>query len=180
MALSHDRQSMLRRCTNRTLILFPYRGFEGQGGAPSEQALIEDGDAVVAWAKERYPVVGVFGVSLGSGVAIGVAEKAGNTIDMLALGTPFDRMDMVARDHMAWALPGLLLKDTYHSLSRIDAVKAPIFGLRAEQDEIILGARTQALKEQASRGQWIDLPGGHDTVWASDAACDWLLSATRT
>lgn len=62
----------------------------------------------------------------------------------------------------------------------LNNVKVPIFGLRAEQDAIILGPRTQALKEHAGTGDWIDAPGGHNTVWDTQAACTWLQSTTRT
>lgn len=178
MSLSQWGHGMLRQCTRRNLILVPYRGYEGNPGAPSEAALIDDGRAVVAWASERYKRVGVFGVSLGSGVAVGVASNSTHEIDTLLLGTPYDSMTSVARDHMPWAFPSLLLKDRFDSLSRISSVKAPIFALGAQDDTIILPARTAALRKAAS-GQWTNLPGGHDSVWGSQAACDWMRQATR-
>jgi pimeloyl-ACP methyl ester carboxylesterase len=178
MSLSQWGNGMLRHCTDRTLVLVPYRSYEGNPGHPTETDLVNDGVAVVEWARGQYEHVGVFGVSLGSGVASAVAARTGKDIDMLALGTPYDRMDLVARDHMPWAFPSLLLKDRYDSVSVIQKVQAPIYGLRAEADTIILPPRTQALKA-ASTGQWIDLPGGHDTVWGSKQACQWLRHATR-
>lgn len=180
MSLHQWGTGLLRHCTDRTLILVPYRGYEGNPGSPTETQLIDDGVAVVQWAKQHYAKVGVFGVSLGSGVATGVAAQAGENIDMLALGTPYDRMDLVGRDHLPWALPSLLMKDRYDNLTSIKKVQAPIFGLRAEQDSIILAARTQALRDATKGGTWIDLPGDHDSVWGSEKACDWLRQATAT
>lgn len=170
----------LAGCTDRALILVPYRGYEGNPGQTREEALIADGQAVVAWAKSRYPNVGVLGISLGSGVATAVAEREGKAVDLVALGTPYDRLDLVANDLLPWVFPRLLMRDSYASVDRIAQVQAPVFVLRADRDPLIRAPRTAALIK-ASGGQAVETvaPGGHDDVWRTPEACAWLRQVTR-
>lgn len=172
----------LAGCTDRTLILVPYRGYEGNPGVPREHLLIDDGQAVVAWAKERYAKVGLLGISLGSGVATAVAAREGEDVDLLALGTPYDRLDRVAQDLMPWVFPSLLMRDRYASVDRIAAVKAPIRVLRAQGDRLIQAPRTAALLQAAQprTPEETVLPGGHEDVWRTGEACAWLQKATAT
>ncbi len=170
----------LAKCTDRTLILVPYRGYEGNPGHPREHLLVDDGQAVVAWAKQRYTHVGLLGISLGSGVATAVAAREGDGVDLLALGTPYDRLDRVAQDLMPWVFPTLLMRDRYASVDRIGAVKAPIRVLRAQGDRLIQAPRTAALlgAAQGLRPEETVLVGGHEDVWRTPEACAWLQKAT--
>lgn len=171
----------LANCTDRTLILVPYRGYEGNPGHPREHLLVDDGQAVVAWAQQRHSNVGLLGISLGSGVATAVAAREGLGVDVLALGTPYDRLDLVAQDLMPWVFPTLLMRDRYASVERIGAVKAPIRVLRAQGDRLIQAPRTAALL-QAIGGQKEEtvLAGGHEDVWRTPEACAWLQKATAS
>lgn len=168
-------------CTDRTLVLAPYRGYEGNPGTPGEQALVADGRRVVDWAQQRYGTVAVLGISLGSGVAAAVAAEKGNRIDRLLLGTPYDSLAEVAHDLMPWLWPRLLLRDTYDSYARAKQITVPVWVLRAKNDQLIGAARTQRLLT----GFKADIPvqetvidGTHESGWRTDAACQWLKSAS--
>lgn len=170
----------LAGCTDRTLILVPYRSYEGNPGHPREKDLVEDGQAVFAWAKQRYPNVGIFGISLGSGVATAVAAREKNRVDALLLGTPYDSLSNVAQDLVPWLLPSLLLRDRYPSVERTQEVTAPVFVLRADEDRLIRAPRTAALLEAfGSKAQETVVSGGHETGWQSPQACQWLKSSTQ-
>ncbi len=170
----------LAGCTNRTLILVPYRGYEGNPGSPREKDLVADGQAVVKWARAHYNHVGILGISLGSGVGTAVAAQEGAGIDVLMLGTPYDRLDRVAQDLMPWLLPKLLMKDRYASVERAPRVGAPVYVLRAENDALIRAPRTAALvKAFGQNAHETVVPGGHETGWLSPAACDWLKQSSR-
>lgn len=170
----------LSGCTDRTLVLVPYRSYEGNPGTPREKDLIDDGQAVVAWAQQRYRRVGVLGISLGSGVATAVAAREKNGVDVLLLGTPYDSLSNVANDLMPWLLPSLLLKDRYPSVERASGVTAPVFVLRADQDRLIRAPRTEALlKAFGTQAKETVVEGGHDTGWQTSAACDWLRESTQ-
>lgn len=171
----------LAGCTERTLVLVPYRGYEGNPGKPGEQALVADGLRVVDGARQRYGTVAVLGISLGSGVATAVAAEEGNRIDRLLLGAPYDSMAEVAHDFMPWLWPRLLLRDTYDSYARAKQISVPVWVLRAKDDQLIGAARTQRLLT----GFRTDIPvqetviaGTHESGWRTDAACQWLKSAS--
>lgn len=169
----------LAGCTDRTLVLVPYRGYEGNPGQPREAALINDGAALLDWAGERFERVGVLGISLGSGVAVGAALQTRTPLDVLALGTPYDRMDLVARDLMPWVFPTLLMRDRYPSVERVATIKAPVTVMRARDDTLIREARTRALID-AAPGEVPETvaPGGHDSAWRTLETCAWLRHAT--
>lgn len=170
----------LAGCTDRTLILVPYRGYEGNPGSPREKDLVDDGQAVVNWAQQRYRKVGVFGISLGSGVATAVAAREKEGVDILLLGTPYDSLSNVANDLMPWLLPSLLLKDRYPSVERVNEVTAPVFVLRADGDRLIRAPRTAALLDAfGARATETVVKGGHETGWQSPVACDWLRTSTQ-
>lgn len=172
-------RNALAGCTDRTLILVPYRGYEGNPGQPGEEDLLKDGAAVLDWAGTQFSTVGVLGISLGSGVAVGAATKTQTRIDILALGTPFDRMDLVAHDLMPWVFPKLLMRDTYDSAGRIGDVQAgKIAVLRAREDRLIGAARTQGLLRAAPGAIETVVAGGHESAWRTAAACEWLKNVT--
>ncbi|KTW31626.1 hypothetical protein T552_00265 [Pneumocystis carinii B80] len=67
-----------------------YRGFGKSSGKPSEEGLIEDGISVVKWAMEVAKVkpssILLVGQSLGTAVAIGVAEKLSTLKNPIFIG----------------------------------------------------------------------------------------------
>lgn len=175
------RRQGLSGCTDRTWVLVPYRSYEGNPGQPREQLLVDDGLAVVAWARKQYGPVSAFGISLGSGVATAVAADPHSGVDRLLLGTPYDSLANVGQDLMPWLLPRLLMKDAYDSRARAPAVKVPVWVLRADADEIVRAPRTAALLSAFAPHQAREtvVSGRHDTGWATDQACQWLRAATH-
>lgn len=169
----------LSRCTDRTLVLVPYRGYEGNPGRPREADLVADGKAVVAWAQAQGGPVAVFGVSLGSGVATAVAADPAVEVDAVLLGTPFDSLANVAADVLPWVLPRLLLRDPYASIDRVGQIRAPVWVLRADRDTLVGPARTQALLQAlGTRGHETVVAGDHDSAWGTLEACAWLQQAS--
>lgn len=169
----------LSACTDRTLILFPYRSYEGNPGKPREKDLIADGQAVLKWAKAHYSHVSILGISLGSGVAVGVASQESD-LDGLLLGTPYDSLVNVGQDLMPWMLPKILMKDHYNSAARARQIKVPVYILRARGDQLILKSRTDHLKNTFTHTtveEWVS-EGDHDTVWSNPETCDWIKAHT--
>lgn len=166
-------------CTDRTLILVPYRSYEGNPGTPSEQVMVEDGRAVVDWARQHYAHVGVLGISLGSGVATAVAAEEGNGIDVLLLGTPYDRLDKVGQDLMPWLWPQLLMRDRFASVDRAARIQVPVRVLRAEDDQLVRAPRTAALMQAfGDRAQETVVRGDHQSGWQTPEACAWLRASS--
>jgi uncharacterized protein len=161
-----------RDCTARALYLMPYRGYEGQAGHPAEQALVDDGVALVTQAQKMHQHVGIIGISLGTGVATQVAARTHP--DKLLLITPYDRLDLVAKDHFPYLPVRWLMRDTYDSAAAARQLgDLPVAILQADQDEIISAERTLALVAALPVKPlvWQHVPTTHNGVWERPELC---------
>jgi fermentation-respiration switch protein FrsA (DUF1100 family) len=155
--------------------LVPYRGYEGNAGSPREAALIEDGKAVVGLAHQKHSDVAVLGISVGTGVAVGVA--AGVRVSRVALITPFDRLSAVIHDHAPW-LPEWLVLDPFEGTRRARNIRVPTFVLQADRDEIVAPERTEGLlRAFPVRPQVSHVATTHNGVWNTPETCAWLRVA---
>lgn len=132
------------------VVAFHYRGYAPSTGSPSAEALMADAplvhDLAVELVKPEKTVA--VGFSIGSGVAASLASK--RDIDGMILVTPFDSLKMVAADLFPWLPVGPLFQ---HELATAEALKdgdTPVAIIAGERDEIVLPARTAALRRQAS------------------------------
>lgn len=132
------------------VVAFHYRGYAPSTGSPSAEALMADAplvhDLAVELVKPEKTVA--VGFSIGSGVAASLASK--RDIDGMILVTPFDSLKMVAADLFPWLPVGPLFQ---HELATAEALKegdTPVAIIAGERDEIVLPARTAALRSQAS------------------------------
>jgi pimeloyl-ACP methyl ester carboxylesterase len=128
-----------------------YRGYGGSTGSPSEQALFADALAVHDHVSRVHAEVTVVGRSLGSGVAVYLAQQ--RPVARLVLVTPFDSIENVAAGVYPFLPVRLLLRDKFDSASRVAGVRAPTLVIVAERDEVIPRARTDALVARFARGQ---------------------------
>jgi uncharacterized protein len=161
-----------RDCTTRAIYLMPYRGYEGQAGDPGEKNFVEDGVALVNQAAKTHRHVGIIGISIGTGVATQVAARTHP--DQLLLVTPYDRLDLVARDHVPYLPVRWFMRDTYDSAAAAAKLGAlPVAILQADQDEIISSARTRALVAAlpAKPSAWWHVPTSHNGVWERPELC---------
>ncbi len=135
-----------------TVYLIPYRGYGGNPGSPSEEALYSDALSIIESIKPKYDSISLMGRSLGSGIATYVA--ANTDIDTLILVTPFDSVENVARE-IYWMFPvSLLIKDRYASIGRVQDISAQTHIFIAEYDRVIPKQRSDSLAaEFGSRAQ---------------------------
>jgi hypothetical protein len=120
------------------LLLVEYRGYGGNPGAPSEESLLADGRAVLDAMRARVggdtPIV-LYGESLGTGVAVGVA--ATRAVAAVVLDAPFTSIAEVAQRHY-WYMPAKwLIRDPFRSIDRIDRIDAPLLVMHGERDHIV-------------------------------------------
>jgi len=126
-----------------SVYLMDYRGYGLSTGEASEEALFSDALNLYDMVKEEHAGISVGGRSLGTAVAAYVA--ANREVSKLALITPFDSIVNVAQDRYPIYPVGLLLHDKYDTVSRVKQIKAKIFIVIAEHDEVIPRERTEAL-----------------------------------
>lgn len=140
-----------------SVLLVDYRGYGGNPGSPTEDGLLSDARAAVTWARTRAGIdrVVLFGESLGSGVAVGVAVD--DPVDALVLRSPFTSLLDVARTHYG-PVPAWLLRDRYPSIDRITSVGAPILVVAGDRDEIVPHEQSRRLAEVAG-ARLVTVPG---------------------
>ena len=126
-----------------------YRGYGLSEGRPSEAALAADALAVYDRLAARKDVdpsrIVVFGRSLGSGVAVRLAEK--RPVRAVMLVSPFDSLRSIARKQYPIVPVSLLLKHPFDSLARAPEIEAPLLVLAGERDTLIPPAFSRRLHD---------------------------------
>jgi pimeloyl-ACP methyl ester carboxylesterase len=136
-----------RRTLPRTSVyLIPYRGFSGNPGSPSEQALFADALFDYDYIAARHASVDVMGRSLGSGVAVYVAVN--RPVARLVLTTPYDSIQSLAQEKYPLFPMRLILEDKFESWRRVPSIEAKTLVLVAENDLVVPRASTNRLISQ--------------------------------
>lgn len=130
------------------VLLVSYRGYDGNPGKPTEQGLYNDARANIDWLKAQNYDFFLMGQSLGSGVAVQMATEY--PAKALILETPYTSMIDAASYHYPYVPVRWLLKDRFDSLSKITQVKAPVFIIQGEADEVIPVVQGKLLFERAN------------------------------
>ena len=122
-----------------------YRGVADSEGHPSEIASVEDASRLANHLSRSFPHVRlhVLGRSLGTGVAIQLVAR--REFASLQLVTPYDSMLKVAKPRFPLVPLSLLLRHQFNSLAHCREVAAKTQVLLAEQDDVVLPERSQAL-----------------------------------
>jgi len=161
----------LSRTGGGTAVLaLEYRGYGASDGNPSEPGLRRDARAAWRWLHEEAGLtpdrIALFGESLGSAVAVGLASEVGVGAVILVGALP--GTIPVARAH--YPLPDWILtwdSPRFDALGRIGQVEAPLLFLHGEADTVIpveLGRRVYEAAAEPRR--WVALAGrGHMDVY---------------
>ena len=162
-----DRAELVPLFLNRgfRLVIAEYPGYGARDGAPTEQALVADANALYAEVAKRFregPIL-LVGESLGTGVAVQVAadqsqNKSARAPSRLVLLTPFVSMAETA-SRLYWYLPVRpLVHDVFDSAMHILNYRGPVAILAAGQDEIVGAEQGRQLADLArSRGETVYL-----------------------
>ena len=152
-----------------TVLLVDYRGYGANPGSPSEDGLVADARAGVAYLRsvgfgpERTLYVGE---SIGTGVAArltAVEPPAG-----VVLRSPFTSLVDVGAAHYPRAVVGLVLRDRFESARHLADSPVPVVVLAGDGDDIVPPASSAALAAAVGNlHREVVLPGvGHnDAVW---------------
>jgi dienelactone hydrolase len=128
------------------VVAFHYRGYPPSEGSPSAAALREDALAIFDWAARQFPGrkrIGV-GFSIGSGVAAFLAAQ--RPLEGAILVTPFDSLAAAAADHYPWLPVRLLFRHELAAAEDLHGSRTPVAILAGGSDNLILAARTDALR----------------------------------
>lgn len=128
------------------VLAISYRGYPGSTGSPSETGLMTDGRAAYDWliAKGHAPAdVVLHGLSLGTGVAVGLATEV--PAKALILEAPYTAIVDVAAERYPWLPVRWLMHDRFLSSARIGNVKLPVLIAHGTQDSVIPYAQGERL-----------------------------------
>jgi hypothetical protein len=120
------------------LLLAGYRGYGGNPGQPSEEALSADARLLLDWLAEQgiSPERTVlYGESLGTGIAVKMAAERPSSA--VVLEAPYTSVAEVAQAHY-WFLPARwMVLDKWDSLSRIAQINVPLLLMHGLRDRTI-------------------------------------------
>ena len=145
-------------------LFIEYRGFGDNPGQISEAGLRIDAEAGLAALRQRGVApqrIVVWGESLGSGLAIGLAAR--HAVGAVILETPYTSIAAIAKQQYPFAPVDWLLKDRFDSLASIAAIRAPILIAVAGRDRVVPPDMGHALHAAASAPVelWVAPEAGH-------------------
>jgi fermentation-respiration switch protein FrsA (DUF1100 family) len=148
----------------RGILMLSYRGYGGSGGKPTEINNVRDAGLAYQWLVEQGVApddIVLYGESLGSGVAVQLAEKV--PVGGVVLDAPYTSIAEVGARIYPFLPVRSLILDRYDSLSRIARLTAPLLIVHGELDDLIPISMGRALFDQAPEPKrFAPIPGaGH-------------------
>ena len=119
------------------IISAEYRGYSGNEGRPTEQGVIIDAHAYYQYVHTTWKnsKIILYGESLGTGVAIGLATDT--PVDGLVLDAPFTSIHEIVTRTFPIIPISLLERNPFTSSARLSTIKAPIFVVHGIPDSVI-------------------------------------------
>jgi fermentation-respiration switch protein FrsA (DUF1100 family) len=146
------------------VLLFDYRGYGGNPGLPSERGLARDARAALQALLSRPDVdparIVYFGESIGTAVAVRLAAE--RPPHALILRSPFTSLVDVGRHHYPFLPVQWMLRDRFHTIDRITAVRAPLLVVAGTDDHIVPHEMSEALYAAAAEPKWLATIEGAD------------------
>ncbi|MBR1778738.1 MAG: alpha/beta hydrolase [Alphaproteobacteria bacterium] len=163
------------------VLLLEYRGFGPNPGSPTEKGLIADAEAALHFIhlkQGKQAKVYYYGMSMGTGVANGLAEKR-PPAGLIQEGG-FTSMTEAAKVHYPIFPVKYIIKDSFDSQRRIASLRAPLLVLHGEKDRTVPVEQGKAIFETApgpDKTLKIYPEGAHINLYdfgASDDVVEWL------
>ena len=117
------------------LLAVAYRGYGGSTGSPSEEGLLQDGEAAYAKAIAlgfSASQIVAMGKSLGSGVAVALAAR--HEVGALVLDSPYSATVDVGASRFPMFPVRRLMRDQFRSDQRIGKVSTPVLIVHGTAD----------------------------------------------
>jgi uncharacterized protein len=151
------RAPLARALTDQGLavLLIDYRGYGGNPGSPSEEGLLLDAAAALAYLETRPDVemdrLVYFGESLGAAVALRLA--ADHPPAALVLRSPFTSLAEVGAAHYPLLPVSWLLRDRYVNTDLMAHIETPLLIVLGTGDVIVPPEQSRQLYEVAPADQ---------------------------
>ncbi len=168
----------LYRQANYDLFMVDYRGYgKSTGHIESEAQLRADVRAVWATVAPQYRgrKVVVYGRSLGTGLAAGLAAEMGSAHqapDLTVLVSPYTSMAALAGGHYPW-VPQAVLRYPMRTDAVIAQIRSPLLLIHGADDLLIAPAHSAALQALAPHAKRVLVQGAaHNDLQDFDAYLD--------
>lgn len=163
------------RSVNHDLFMLDYRGYGKSSGRVRSQAELE-GDVRAAWAAVAPEYAGrrmvIFGRSLGSGLAAGLAAEL--QPDLTVLVSPYTSLPDLAAEHYPF-VPAALLRYRLDTAAALQRVRGPVLLLHGELDRVIPPEHSRRLAALSPQARLQIVPGaGHNDLQDFPAYLDAL------
>lgn len=155
------------------VLLFDYRGYgASEGVASDESGLYADGDAAVAFVKDKKGIrpeqIILYGHSLGTAVVADVASRG--TFGAVVLESGFSSASSVAASALPW-LPAwlhFLGRNRFESARKLTVVKSPVLIAHGDPDWTIPASEAHLLFASANEPKkLLILPGAGHVVFSA-------------
>ena len=146
------------------VLLFDYRGYGENRGAPTEAGLIADARAARTYLLGRDDIDSTrmvyFGESLGSALAVDLAAEYPPAA--LILRSPFASLADLGQIHYPLLPVRWLLRDRFASIARIPQVRCPLLVIAGEADCIVPLEQSRRLYDAARTAKTLVVVPGAD------------------
>ena len=166
------------RRANYDLFMLDYRGYgKSTGQIESEAQLRADVRAAWSLLAPQYSgrKVVVYGRSLGSGLAAGLAVEMGSAHhapDLTVLVSPYTSMAALATDHYPW-VPQMLLRYPMRTDQLLGQIRSPLLLIHGTQDALIAPRHSDSLKALAPHATLVHITSAaHNDVQDFDTYLD--------
>jgi hypothetical protein len=151
-----------------SFVAVEYPGYPGTSGGPSEDGLIEAGEAALKHLTttlgiDRKRIV-LEGQSVGTGVATALAARGWGT--KLVLLSPYTSLPDVGAKAMPFVPVRLLMRDRFNSESRASEIKVPTLIVHGTNDQVIPYELGKLMSKAISGAKLLAVEkAGHNDLW---------------
>ena len=164
--------------------MIDYRGYGKSTGRIESEAQLR-ADVRAAWATVAPQYTGrkvvIYGRSLGSGLAAGLAAEMSATRapDLTVLVSSYTSMAAVAAEHYRW-VPQAVLRYPMRTDQSIGNIRGPVLLIHGEKDPLIAPSNSDALKALAPNAIVARIPGAaHNDLQEFDAYLNAFAKALK-
>ena len=144
-------------------LIVAYRGFSGNKGKPTEAGLYEDARNTLNWLKNKEvkeDQIVIYGESLGTGVAIEVAQN--KKFAGIILESPFTSMVDAGKFYYPYLPVSFLLKDRYETVKKLRNINIPILVMHGKNDKIVPFQMGKKVFDKANKPKFSYFPDYDD------------------
>ena len=154
-----------------SVVVAEYRGYGESGGAPTEEGIYRDAGAFYGYLRDTLRIppsrIVVYGLSLGSAVAIDLASKV--PVSRLIVEGAFTSLPDIGQEMYPYIPVRLLARARFASLEKIPRVSAPTLFIHAVDDRTIPISQGRRLFGAAvSPKMFLEVKGGHGNAFEND------------